>query len=82
MFKMNEEEYETLEKEFEIIIKQMEMISKIDGLEKKEPMTLPFDIYLESLRDGSEVHNLDIELLLKHASQTEGRDIQVPNVVE
>mgnify|MGYP006979872566 CR=1 FL=1 len=44
MFKMNDEEYKTLENEFDVILKQMEFIDKIDGIEEVIPMTFPYII--------------------------------------
>ena len=44
MFKMNDEEYKTLENEFDVILKQMEFIDKIDGIEEVTPMTFPFEL--------------------------------------
>ena len=49
MFDMDDSEYETLALEFEVILKQMDLIDKIDGIEKVEPMffptLLPFQIF-------------------------------------
>ena len=82
MFDMKEEEYETLQKEFDVIIKQMELIENIDGIENVEPMTFPVEIKLETLRDDSIVRNVENNLILKNAKDTEGREVSVPRVVE
>ena len=42
-FRMNDEEYTTLQQEFDVILKQMDIIDKIEGISNVEPMTFPFE---------------------------------------
>ena len=42
-FRMNDEEYTTLQQEFDVILKQMDIIDKIEGISSVEPMTFPFE---------------------------------------
>ena len=81
MFKMNDEEYLTLQKEFEIILKQMELIEKIDGIKNIEPLTFPFDNCEVELREDEDGESLDIDDVLKNAKNTYLDQVKVPKVV-
>ena len=82
MFKMNEEEYITLQQEFEVIIKQMDLIAEFDGIENVEPMTFPYDYVIEELRDDKKVRVVENKIILNNAAVTDGREVLVPKVVE
>ena len=45
-------------------------------------MTFPVEVKLETLRDDSIVRNVENNLILKNAKDTEGREVSVPRVVE
>lgn len=81
MFNMKEEEFLPFEKEFETILKHMDLISKIDGIEKVEPMTFPFindDVFL---RDDVATSLLTADDALKNAKETIYDEVKVPKVV-
>ena len=61
MFKMNDEEYKTLENEFDVILKQMEFIDKIDGIEEVIPMTFPFELNLDDNYLREDVYKNEID---------------------
>ena len=61
MFKMNDEEYKTLENEFDVILKQMEFIDKIDGIEEVTPMTFPFELNLDDDYLREDVYKNEID---------------------
>ena len=82
MFDMNDEEYETLVKEFDVIEKYMDLISNIEGIEKIEPMTFPFELSDIELRNDKESRNISIEDALSNTGSKKGREICVPKVVE
>ena len=84
MFKMNEEEYQTLESEFDIILKQMEYIDKIDGIENVNPMTFPFDLELDDsyLRDDISNNEICFDDMKINVKDYENEKIKVPKVVE
>lgn len=82
LFKMNDSEYETLQKEFDTILKQMDLIGKIDGINKVEPMTFPFVTYSSKLREDEVKNTLETEDLLVNAEQYDRGQIKVPKVVE
>ena len=82
MFKMNDEELETLLDEFQIILKQMEMISAIEGIENVEPMFFPFKENKASLREDIEVEPLTVNEVLSNTNHQLRDQVKVPKVVE
>lgn len=84
MFKMNEEEYQTLESEFDIILKQMEFIDKIDGIENVNPMTFPFDLELDDndLREDIYNNEIDFNYMVINVKDYDDNRVKVPKVVE
>lgn len=84
MFKMNEEEYQTLESEFDIILKQMEYIDKIDGIENVNPMTFPFDLELDDndLREDICNNEIDFNDMVINVKDYDDNRVKVPKVVE
>ena len=84
MFKMNEEEYQTLESEFDIILKQMEYIDKIDGIENVNPMTFPFDLELDDndLREDICNNEIDFNDMIINVKDYDDNRVKVPKVVE
>lgn len=82
LFKMNDEEYETLQKEFDVILKQMDLIGKIDGISDVEPMTFPFVTNEAKLREDEVKNTLETEDLLVNAKYHDRSQIRVPKVVE
>lgn len=82
MFDMNEDEYETLLSEFDVIEKQMELVANLEGIEKVNPMTFPFEMDYVSLRDDENIRTIDYMDALSNAKDIKGREIKVPKVVE
>ena len=84
MFKMNEEEYQTLESEFDVILKQMEFIDKIDGIENVNPMTFPFDLELDDndLREDICNNEIDFNDMVINVKDYDDNRVKVPKVVE
>ena len=84
MFKMNEEEYQTLESEFDIILKQMEFIDRIDGIENVTPMTFPFDLELDDnyLREDIYSNEIDFNDMVINVKDYDDNRVKVPKVVE
>lgn len=84
MFKMNEEEYQTLEKEFDVILKQMEFIDKIDGIEGVTPMTFPFELDLDDsyLREDIYKNEIDFNDMIVNVKDYDDNRVKVPKVVE
>ncbi len=84
MFKMNDEEYETLLNEFDVTLKQMEFIGNIKDIEKVEPMFYPFDLELDDsyLRDDISNNEINFNDMRVNVKDYEGSKVKVPKVVE
>lgn len=82
MFTMEEDEYETLLDEFEMMIKQMDLIGKIDGIEKVEPMVYPFPLKDVCLREDTVVDELEIDDILQNSGSNLYNQVKLPKVVE
>ena len=81
MFNLSDEQLETLVKEFEIITKQMELIAEIPDVDEAEPMTFPFDVESDVLRDDIASVPCDRNELLKNAHDVKDDQIRLPKVV-
>lgn len=81
MFKMKDEEFDAFEKEFETILKHMDLIGKIDGIEKVEPLVFPFKNDNVSLRKDIGVNTLTTDEALKNAKETIYDEVKVPRIV-
>ena len=81
MFDMSDEQYEVLLKEFDVLTKQMELLGEIDGLENVSPMTFPFDIYTDYLRDDVEEPSLSKDDILRNAKDVVDGQIKLPKEV-
>lgn len=81
-FRMNDEEYDTLQKEFDVILKQMDMIGKIEGISNVTPMTFPFEKEGTKLRNDEVTECLSISDIVANAKEVEYDQIKVPKVVE
>ena len=84
MFRMKDDEYETLVKEFDVTLKQMEFIGNIDGIENVEPMFYPFDLELDDsyLREDNYHNEIDFNDMKVNVKDYEGSKVKVPKVVE
>ena len=82
MFKMKEEEYDTLLSEFDTFLGWMEYINKIDGLSEVEPLYFPFDLGNVSLREDEPLESIDNIEAIKNAKVTKDNAVIVPRVVE
>lgn len=81
MFDMSEEQYDTLEKEFEIMIRQMQLIGEIEGVDECTPMTFPFDVSTNFLREDEAIEPLNKEEVLANAKDVYEGQIKLPKVV-
>jgi len=81
MFDMKDSEYQTLLDEFDFIIKQMELISDIPGVDDATPMTFPYPIYANELREDVAGTPLKRDEALKNAQEVVDGQIRLPKVV-
>ena len=82
MFTMNDSEYDTLLDEFDTILKQMDLIGKIDGIEKVEPMCYPFVLEDVTLREDEVIDELEIDEILLNSGSNLYNQVKLPKVVE
>lgn len=82
MFTMDESEYDTLSDEFKIILEQMDLIEKIKGIEKVEPMVYPFMNEWVTLREDEVTEELTIDDILVNSGSNLYNQVKLPKVVE
>lgn len=76
------EENQMVLDEFEIIDKSIDQINKIEGLSDIEPMTHALDNFECAMRDDIAEEGIPLKDALRNAGSIEGREIEVPKVVE
>ena len=81
LFDMSDEEYEKLLAEFNTIQSQLELIGKIEGVEDAGPMTFPFDVSIDFLREDEPIEPLSKEEALRNAGSVKDGQIKLPKVV-
>ena len=82
MFDMSEEQYQNLLNEFDIILSQMELISEIEGVDEVEPMTFPYELSTDYLREDVASPPLNKEDALKNAKDVVDGQISIPRVIK
>ena len=78
---LTEEENNMVLNEFEIIDKNIDLINKIPGIEKIEPMTHCLDDFIYELRNDEPENSIEIEELLQNCDLKTDREVEVPKVV-
>lgn len=81
LFDMTEDQYDVLEKEFAILTKQMDLIGQIPGVDDFEPMTFPFDVSSDLLREDVPSEPLPRDVALQNAKDVVDGQIKLPKVV-
>ena len=79
---LTDEENKMVLDEFEVIDKNIDLINEIPDIEKIEPMTHALDDFVFELREDVAEESVPIEDALRNAGATDGREIEVPKVVE
>ena len=82
MFDMSDEQYDNLVKEFDILIKQMNLIGEIEGVDTAEPMTFPFDVSNDFLREDVATAPENKDEILKNSADVVDGQIRLPKVVK
>ena len=79
---LTDDERDMIQKEFDTIEKNMDLINKIPNIKDIEPLSYPFEMYVDDLReDDIEGEKIDIDELLSNCDVVEGREVEVPKVV-
>ena len=81
MFDLSDEQLDTLLKEFDVILKQMDLIGNIKGVNDAEPMTFPFDVTNDFLREDVANNEISQEEALKNSGDVVEGQIRLPKVV-
>ena len=81
LFNLTPEENKMVLDEFEIIDETIDMINTIPEIKNLEPMTHTLDDFSYDLRDDIAEASIPISDALKNAGSTEGREVEVPKVV-
>ena len=79
---LTDEENKMVLDEFEAIDKNIDLINEIPDIEKIEPMTHALYDFVFELRQDVAKESIPIEDALRNAGATDGREIEVPKVVE
>ena len=82
MFDMSDEQYDQLVSEFVILIKQMNLIGEIEGVDTAEPMTFPFDVSNDFLREDVATAPENKDEILKNSADVVDGQIRLPKVVK
>ena len=79
---LTDEERDMIQEEFDIIEKNINLINKIPNIKDVEPLSYPFEMYVDDLRSDDEVgEQIEIDELLSNCDAVEGREVEVPRVV-
>lgn len=78
---LTEEENEMVLNEFEIIDQNIDLINKIPGIEKIEPMTHCLDNFIYELREDEPEESIEIEKILQNCDLKTDREVELPKVV-
>ena len=82
LINLTDEELNSLLSDFEILISQMKLIGDIPGVDEVEPMTFPFELTNEYLRDDVPESPLLKDDVLKNAQDVVDNQIRLPKVVK
>ncbi len=78
---LTDEENKMVLDEFEEIDRNIDLINEIPNISEVTPMTHTLDDFTFELRPDEAKESIPIEEALKNAGATDGREIEVPKVV-
>ena len=79
---LTDEENKMVLDELESIDKNIDLINEIPNIKEVEPMTHALDDFVIELREDIAEESIRIEDALRNAGKTDGREIEVPKVVD
>ena len=82
MIGLTPEENKMVLDEFEVIDANINKINNIEGIDKVEPMTHALDNFEVELREDVAEESPSIDELLANCDFKDGREVEVPKVVE
>ncbi len=68
--------------EFEVIDETIDLINRLEGIEDIEPMTHALDDFYGVMAEDISEDSMTIEEALKNSGGVDGREIEIPKVVE
>lgn len=81
LFDISDEEMKLLLNEFDVLIKQFELLKDIENVNEVVPMTFPYEIFNDYLREDVPSDVLTKEEALKNAKNVKDGQIKLPKVV-
>ena len=81
LFDISDEEMKLLLNEFDVLIKQFELLKDIENVNEVAPMTFPYKIFNDYLREDVPSDVLTKEEALKNAKNVKDGQIKLPKVV-
>lgn len=81
LFDISDEEIKLLLNEFDILVKQFELLKDIENVNEVKPMTFPYEIFNDYLREDVPSDILTKEEALKNAKNVKDGQIKLPKVV-
>ncbi len=78
---LTREENKMVLEEFDIIDAQIDVINRIPGIEKVEPMSWCLDLVIDDLREDVVEESIPIDELLANSDDATDSEVQVPKVV-
>ena len=81
LFDISDEEMKLLLSEFDILVKQFELLKDIENVNEDKPMTFPYEIFNDYLREDVPSDVLTKEEALKNAKNVKDGQIKLPKVV-
>lgn len=81
MFDMSDEQYDTLLAEFDTFLKQLELLNEVPHIDEVEPMTFPFEVSSNCLREDVAEKPLNKDEALKNSGDVVNGQIRLPKVV-
>ncbi len=79
---LTDEENKMVLDEFDAIDKSIDLINKIPNISSVSPMTHALDDFEFELRSDEALESIPINEALKNAGKVDGREIEVPKVVD
>ena len=79
---LTEEETKMVLDEFDVIDKTIDLINRIDGIERLEPMTHALDRCIDDLRNDEVFESPSITDILSNCDDALNDQVRVPKVVE
>ena len=81
LFDISDEEMKLSLNEFDILVKQFELLKDIENVNEVKPMTFPYEIFNDYLREDVPSDVLTKEEALKNAKNVKDGQIKLPKVV-